>query len=83
MGPLRNRQGAATVVLAAPKKSVEPGIGRRAIVHRFPQATRVRRRGGDRHSQRAEPARQEQNQQESGGQTMHGLQILIRRPREY
>jgi hypothetical protein len=59
----RNGQRAATVVLATPRRSLELGIVGRTAVHRLPQATRVRRRGGDRQSHRREHTHQQQNQQ--------------------
>src|ERR1700682_4365544 len=79
MCPLRNGQGAATVVLAASGRSLELSIVGRTVVHRLPHATRGRRRGGDRQSHWDEHAHQQQNQQEPCGQTMHGFQILLRR----
>ena len=47
-------------------------------MHRFAQATGVRRHGGDRQSHWYEHSYQQQNQQQSGGRTMHWLQALPR-----
>jgi hypothetical protein len=80
MYPLRDRQGAATIALAAPRRNLEFRIVGSTVVHRLPHAAGVRRRRRDRQGHRSEQARQQQNQHESGGQTTHGLQILLRRP---
>src|ERR1700688_4412918 len=77
--PARNGQRAATIVLATRWRSLKLSIVRRTTVHRLPQATRVRRRGGDRQSHWHEHSHQQQNQQQSGCRTMHRLQTLSRR----
>jgi hypothetical protein len=51
-------------------------------MQRLPQATRVRRRGGDRQSHWGEDAHQKQNQQQSGSHTMHELQSCLVRSDE-
>jgi hypothetical protein len=69
-------------MLAASERSLKPGVAGRTLVHRLPQATRVRRHGGDSQSHRDKHTHQQQNQQQSGDQTMHELQILHRRADE-
>ncbi len=71
MRPLRNRQRTAAIVLAASWRSMELRVVGSTIVHRLPHATSVHRRCGDRQSHRDESAHQQQNQQQSGDETMH------------
>ena len=77
--PLRNGQRPATIALAASGKSLKFGIVGSTIVHWLPQAAGMRCGRRDRQSHRSEHAHKQQNQHESGGQSMHGLQILLRR----
>jgi hypothetical protein len=77
--PLRNGQRAATIALAASGKSLKFGIVGSTIVHWLPQAAGMRCGRRDRQSHWSEHAHKQQNQHESGGQSMHGLQILLRR----
>jgi hypothetical protein len=61
---------------------MELGIVGRTPMHRLPQATGVRRCGGNRQSHRDQHAREQQNEQQSGGQAMHDLHTLFRRSDE-
>jgi len=69
--PLGNGQRTATVMLAASGGSIELGIVGGTVVHRLAQAAGMRGRGRDRQSHGSEHAHQQQDQHESGGQTMH------------
>ena len=75
--PLRNGQRTATIALAASGKSLELGIVGSTIVHRLPHAAGMRRRGRDRQSHGSEDTHQQQNQHESGGQSMHGFKFCL------
>ena len=75
----RNSQRPATIMLATSWRGFKLSIVGWTAMHRLTQAACVRRRSGDRQSDWREHSYQQQNQQQSGGTTMHRLKTLLRR----
>jgi hypothetical protein len=78
MCPLRNRQRAATITLAAAGRRLELRIVGRAAVYRLPQATGMRCGCRDRQGRWSEQAHQQDDQNESGDQLTHEFLRLSR-----
>lgn len=68
MSPKWNRQRTTTVVLAAGGRSFNLSL---LLAQMLPHAAGMWNRRGDRHGHWGEHAHQQQNQQQSGGQTTH------------
>jgi len=63
----------------SPAHSLDFRAAGAVLVHRFPHAAGMRKRGRDRHAYGDKNPREQKDKQQSGSQAMHGYKMLVTR----